>query len=79
MEQSISIAHTHTQTHTNSAHFLDRKFRPYTSMKDTALPCLQSEVKRVLFRRPWVCVCACARVSPTLAQNADICRPACTG
>ncbi len=78
MEQSISIVHTHRHTRTNSLHFLDRKFRLYTTTKDTALPCLRSEVKRVLFRRPWVCVCVCARVSPTLAQNADICRSGCT-
>lgn len=65
MEQSISTAHTHT--HANPTHFLDRKLRPYTTTKDTAVPCLRSEVKRVLFRRLWVCVCAC--VSPTLAQT----------
>lgn len=67
-----------TQTHTNMANFLDRKYTPYTTTKDTALPCLLSEVKRILFRHPWVCVCVYARVSPTLAQNEDICRPGCT-
>lgn len=65
--------HARTPTHTNRAHFLDRKYRPYTTTKDTALPCLPSEVKRILFRRPWVCVCVDARVSSALAQNADIC------
>lgn len=72
---TVHIYSAHTHTHRNSAHFLDRKFRRRATTKDTALPCLRSEVKRVLFRRPWVYICVCARVSPTLAQTADICRP----
>lgn len=59
MEQSVSIVHTNTQIHTNLAHFLDRKFRPYTIMKDIALPCLRLEVKRVLFRHLRVFMLAC--------------------
>lgn len=62
---STAREHTHTQ-----AHFLGRKFKLCTTTKDTALPCLRSEVKRVLFRHKWVCVCA--RVAPTLAQTADV-------
>lgn len=76
---TVHLYSAHTETHTELANFLDRKFRPYTTTKDTALSCLQSEVKRVLFRCPWVCVCVCARVSPALAQTADICRPGCSG
>lgn len=48
--------HTHTDTHTNSAHFLDRKLRPYTTMKDAALPCLWSEVKRIVPLSVGVCL-----------------------
>lgn len=75
MEQSVSIVYTHT---------LKYKLRPFltgssgdTQPHRTALSLLQSEVKRSLFHRLWVWVCA--RVSPTLAQNADRCRPGWTG
>lgn len=58
MHYGTALSYSDTHTHIHLVHFLDRKFRPYATTVDTALPCLQTEVKRGLFRRSWVCVFA---------------------